>query len=63
MNLTAVAAESGPAEPRSASAAVRPLHRARHHVGAGDRGLRQAAPWFPGAHAGGPDRSPEDVHH
>lgn len=60
---TAVATESGPAEPRSASAAFRPLHRARNHVSPGDRGLCEAASWFPGAHEGGPDRSVEDVDH
>lgn len=59
----AVATESGLAEPRSASAAVRPLHRAGHHVGAGDRGLCQAASWFLGADAGGSDRLAEDFHH
>lgn len=59
----AVAAESGPAEPRGAPAALRPLHRAGHHVGAGDRGFCQAASGFPGAHEGGSDRPAEDVHH
>ena len=60
---TAVATESGLAEPRSASAAVRPLHRACDHVSPGDCGLCEAASWFPGAHEGGPDCSAKDINH
>lgn len=59
----AVASESRPAEPRGASAALRPLHRAGHHVGPGDCGFRQAASGILGAHQGRPDRPAEDVDH
>lgn len=60
--LKAVATESRPAEPRDASAAVCPLHRACDHVGPGDCGFCQAASWVLGAHQGRPDRSAEDVY-
>lgn len=59
----AVASESRPAEPRGASAALRPLHRAGHHVSPGDSGLCQTASGILGAHQGRPDRPAEDVNH
>ncbi|XP_043357050.1 oxysterols receptor LXR-beta isoform X3 [Dermochelys coriacea] len=63
MREQSVAPGHRPQQPGSPTAALRPLHRAGHHLGAGDRRLRQAGAWILAAHKRGPDCAAQGLHH